>query len=54
MPLTIENVQQLVQTAIALQERQARRSEILKVWGTFIAALVAALAGIAQLFLVRR
>lgn len=50
-PLTVQVVQQLVENAIALQERQAKRSEVWKVWGTFIAALVAALLGIAQLFL---
>jgi hypothetical protein len=50
-PLTIDGVQQLVENAIALQERQAKRSEVWKVWGTFIAALVAALVGIVQLIL---
>ncbi len=50
-PLTVEGVQQLVENAIALQERQAKRSEVWKVWGTFIAAVVAAVVGIAQLFL---
>jgi hypothetical protein len=50
-PLSVEVVQQLVENAIALQERQAKRSEVWKVWGTFIAAVVAALLGIVQLFL---
>jgi hypothetical protein len=53
-PLGEDQVQQLIQNAIALQERQAKRSEVWKVWGTFIAAMVAALAGIAQLLLGRR
>jgi hypothetical protein len=50
-PVSIELVQQLIENAIALQERQAKRSEVWKVWGTFIAAVVAALLGIVQLFL---
>jgi len=44
-----ELVQRLVENAIALQERQAKRSEVWKVWGTFIAAVVAAILGLAQL-----
>ena len=50
-PLSVEVVQQLVENAVALQDRQAKRSEVWKVWGTFIAAVVAALVGIVQLFL---
>lgn len=53
-PLTVQVVQQLVENAIALQERQVKRSEVWKDWGTFIAALVAALLSIAQLFLVHK
>jgi hypothetical protein len=53
-PLSVELVQQLVENVIALQERQTKRSEVWKVWGTFIAAVVAAVLGIAQLFLGRK
>lgn len=49
-PLSVELVQQLVENAIALQERQEKRSEVLKVWGTFVAALVAAVVGVVRLF----
>lgn len=50
-PLELELVQQLVQNAFALHERQAKRSELWKIWGTFIAAMVAAVSGIAQIAL---
>lgn len=53
-PIAVALVQQLVETAISLSERQAKRSEVLKVWGTFIAALVAAVLSIVQLFLSHR
>ena len=50
-PLQVGEVQQLIQNAISLQERQAKRSEVWKTWATFIAAVVAAVSGIVQLFL---
>ena len=48
--LRIEDVQQLVQNAMALHERQVKRSEIWKTWGTLILAFVAALSGVLGLW----
>jgi hypothetical protein len=48
-PLPIETVQKLMDNAFKLQERQEKRAEVWKIWGTFIAAVVAALTGIAQI-----
>lgn len=50
-PIEAGEVQQLIQNAISLQDRQAKRSEVWKSWGTFIAALVAAVSIISQLFI---
>jgi len=52
--LGIDVVQQLVNNAIALHERQVKRSEVWKAWGTFIAAIVAAGTGVVQLILAHR
>jgi hypothetical protein len=43
--LDIDQVQKLVENAIALDERQQKRSEVWKVWATLIAATTAAVAG---------
>ena len=49
-PLSIENVQKLVENAMALHERQAKRLDAWKTWLTMIGAVVAAATGIAGLF----
>jgi hypothetical protein len=51
LALEVDKVQQLVQTAISLQEQQAKRAEVWKIWATLVAALVAAVSGVAQLFI---
>ena len=52
-PLPPDVVRELVQIAVALHEQQAKRADVWKIWGTFIAAMVAAVSGIAQLYMSR-
>lgn len=49
-PISIDLVQQLVQNAMALHERQAKRVELWKSWVTMVAAVAAAISGIANLY----
>ena len=51
VPLQVDEVQRLIQNAISLQDRQAKRSEVWKTRGTFIAAVVAAASSFVTLYL---
>ncbi len=44
------DVQQLIQNAMTLHERQAKRVEVSRGWITMLAAVIAAVTGIAGLF----
>lgn len=50
-PLKVELIQDLVKIAMAIQERQAKRVEVWRGRITLIAAVVAAVVGVVELFL---